>query len=162
MPNQAYGIWAEAVAELMSYRYLGCSSTLGNGFAAEAAMSIRSDMRHAGGRLAAPVGIAMLDTAGIAVDRHWQLALTRAEIQRRRAPGHLPAGRPGAPTRKHAPSVHRGETPSMPMNPDDWLALARRIGPSSPPHQPVSTTSTPGRASPTWTCLGMGNRIRCC
>lgn len=43
-------------------------------------MAIRSDMRNAGGLLAAPVAIAMLDTAGIAVDSHWQLALTRAEV----------------------------------------------------------------------------------
>ena len=52
-------------------------------------MTIRSDMRHAGGLFAAPIAIAMLDTAGIAVDRHWQLALTRAEIHLSPSAGNI-------------------------------------------------------------------------
>lgn len=82
MPNEAdiYGIWTETVAELMSYRYLGCRSVSGGGFEASGEMTLRSDMRHAGSLLAAPVSIAMLDTAGIAVDRHWQLALTHIDV----------------------------------------------------------------------------------
>ena len=76
MDAQVYGIWTQTVAELMSYRYLGCRSVLGAGFEARGEMALRSDMRHEGSLLAAPVAIAMLDTAGIAVDRHWQLALT--------------------------------------------------------------------------------------
>lgn len=80
MGGQAYGVWADAMAELISYRYLGCRSVLGEGFDARGTMPIRTDMRHEGGLLAAPIAIAMLDTAGIAVDRHWQLALTHVEV----------------------------------------------------------------------------------
>jgi acyl-coenzyme A thioesterase PaaI-like protein len=80
MARQVYGIWTETVAELMSYRYLGCRSVLGDGFRASGRMPLRSDMHFEGSLLAAPVAIAMLDTAGIAVDRHWQLALTHVEV----------------------------------------------------------------------------------
>jgi acyl-coenzyme A thioesterase PaaI-like protein len=80
MDTEIYGVWTQTVAELMSYRYLGCRSVLGDGFEARGHMPIRSDMRHGDGLLAAPVAIAMLDTAGIAVDRHWQLALTHVDI----------------------------------------------------------------------------------
>ncbi|MGD1279314.1 PaaI family thioesterase [Mycobacterium seoulense] len=79
--TQAYGVWAQAVENLMSYRYLGCRSVLGEGYDALGRMPVRSDLRHGEGLLAAPVAIAMLDTAGIAVDRHWQLALTHIGIQ---------------------------------------------------------------------------------
>lgn len=77
---QIYGIWTQTVAELMSYRYLGCRSVLVDDFEARGEMKLRSDMRHEGSLLAAPVAIAMLDTAGIAVDRYWQLALTHIDI----------------------------------------------------------------------------------
>jgi hypothetical protein len=80
MDTDVYGVWSQTVAELMSYRYLGCRSVLGDGFEARGEMSLRSDMRHADSPLAAPVAIAMLDTAGIAVDRHWQLALTHVDV----------------------------------------------------------------------------------
>jgi acyl-coenzyme A thioesterase PaaI-like protein len=80
MKSQVYGIWTQTVAELMSYRYLGCRSVLGADFEARGEMTLRSDMRHQGSLLAAPVAIAMLDTAGIAVDRHWQLALTHIDV----------------------------------------------------------------------------------
>jgi acyl-coenzyme A thioesterase PaaI-like protein len=80
MDAQVYGIWTQTVAELMSYRYLGCRSVLGDGFEARGEMPLRSDMRHEGSPLAAPIAIAMLDTAGIAIDRHWQLALTHVDI----------------------------------------------------------------------------------
>jgi hypothetical protein len=80
MNAEVYGIWTQTVAELMSYRYLGCRSVLGDGFDARGEMTLRSDMRHEGWLLAAPVAIAMLDTAGIAVDRHWQLALTHIDV----------------------------------------------------------------------------------
>jgi acyl-coenzyme A thioesterase PaaI-like protein len=79
--SQVYGVWADAIAELISYRYLGCRSVLGDGFDARGTMPIRSDMRHEGSLLAAPVAIAMLDTAGIAIDRHWQLALTNVDVR---------------------------------------------------------------------------------
>jgi len=80
MDGQVYGIWTQTVAELMSYRYLGCRSVLGDDFEARGEMTLRSDMRHEGSLLAAPVAIAMLDTAGIAVDRYWQLALTHIDV----------------------------------------------------------------------------------
>lgn len=46
-------------------------------------MPLRSDHRLGDGRnlLAAPVAIAMLDTAGINIDRRHQLALTHVEVQ---------------------------------------------------------------------------------
>ncbi|WP_328354879.1 hypothetical protein OG976_24480 [Mycobacterium sp. NBC_00419] len=75
-----YGVWAESLAELVSYRYLGCRSVLHDGFDATGRMPLRSDMRPGGSLLAAPAAIAMLDTAGIAIDRHWQLALTHVEV----------------------------------------------------------------------------------
>jgi acyl-coenzyme A thioesterase PaaI-like protein len=75
-----YGVWAKSLAELVSYRYLGCRSVLHDGFDATGRMPLRSDMRPNGSLLAAPAAIAMLDTAGIAIDRHWQLALTHVDI----------------------------------------------------------------------------------
>lgn len=81
MNTQAYGVWTQAVEKLMSYRYLGCRSVLGEGYDALGRMAVRSDLRHGEGLLAAPLAIAMLDTAGIAVDGHWQLALTHVGIQ---------------------------------------------------------------------------------
>ena len=80
MEAKVYGIWTQTVAKLISYRYLGCRSVLGDGFDARGEMTLRSDMRRGGSLLAAPVAIAMLDTAGIAVDRHWQLALTHIDV----------------------------------------------------------------------------------
>ncbi|MBX5485046.1 MAG: hypothetical protein IRZ17_00360 [Mycolicibacterium hassiacum] len=88
LDTAAYGVWAQTVDELMSYRYLGCRSVLGEGFDAVGRMRVRSDMRSGDGLLAAPVAIAMLDTAGIAVDRHWQLALTHVAV-------HLAGPAPG-------------------------------------------------------------------
>ena len=78
--RQIYGVWADSLAELISYRYLGCRSKLHEGFSATGRMPLRSDMRPGGALLGAPAAIAMLDTAGIAIDRHWQLALTHVEI----------------------------------------------------------------------------------
>ncbi len=104
MDTDVYGVWSQTVAELMSYRYLGCRSVLGDGFEARGEMTLRSDMRHAGSPLAAPVAIAMLDTAGIAIDRHWQLALTHVDVHLRgTASGVSTLGVLGAMTR-HARS----------------------------------------------------------
>jgi acyl-coenzyme A thioesterase PaaI-like protein len=76
-----YGVWAESLAELISYRYLGCSSELIDRDHAVGHLRIRSDLRSAsGGMLAAPLAIAMLDTAGITVDRRNLLALTHVEV----------------------------------------------------------------------------------
>ncbi len=79
--EQTYGVWAEAMADLISYRYLGCSSVMLDRDRAVGRMTLRGDLRATGGLLSAPVAIAMLDTAGICIDRVFHLALTHIEIQ---------------------------------------------------------------------------------
>ena len=76
-----FGIWAEAIARLVSYRHLGCRSVLGPDHTATGSMRLRDDLRCGGAPLLAPVAIAMLDTAGIAIDRHWQAAVTRVHVE---------------------------------------------------------------------------------
>jgi acyl-coenzyme A thioesterase PaaI-like protein len=79
--DPTYGVWAESRTELISYRYLGCSSVLLDHDHAVGHLRIRSDLRTtSGGMLAAPLAIAMLDTAGITVDRRYLLALTHVEV----------------------------------------------------------------------------------
>lgn len=75
------GIWASSVAELISYRHLGCTSQQIDRDHAVGTMRLRRDMRSSGGLLTAPVTIAMLDTAGICIDRVYFLGLTHIEIQ---------------------------------------------------------------------------------
>ena len=65
---------------LISYRYLGCSSAAVSPHQAVGRMRIRSDLRAGGGLLLAPLGIAMLDTAGINVDAIAQVAPTRIDL----------------------------------------------------------------------------------
>jgi acyl-coenzyme A thioesterase PaaI-like protein len=84
-----HGIWADANAELMSYRYLGCRSVLQDREHAQGRMPIRRDMRTSGGLLTAPVAIAMLDTAGINIDRFYHAACTAIDV-------HLLDGSTGA------------------------------------------------------------------
>ena len=81
MSDPTYRVWAESLAELVSYRYLGCWSVQLDDMHAEGQLRIRSDLRtSSGGVLAAPLAIAMLDTAGINVDRRYLLALTHVDI----------------------------------------------------------------------------------
>ncbi|WP_428338920.1 PaaI family thioesterase [Mycobacterium sp.] len=86
-----HGIWAATLEQLVTYSYLGCHSVLGEGYNAVGEMVLRSDMRHGGGLTGAPAAIAMLDAAGNAIDRHWQLALTHIDV-------HL--GRPASDVRR--------------------------------------------------------------
>ena len=79
-PDGPYGTWESSPRRLISYRHLGCSSVVLDRDHAEGRMAVRGDMRTPGGVLAAPVAIAMLDTAGINVDPLYQLALTHVEI----------------------------------------------------------------------------------
>jgi hypothetical protein len=71
----------ESTTELVSYRYLGCSSVLTDRYHAEGQMRIRRDLRTGGGSLlAAPVAIAMLDTAGINIDGYYHAACTHIDV----------------------------------------------------------------------------------
>jgi hypothetical protein len=74
--------WRRSLGEggLVSYRYLGCSSTALGRDTAEGGLRLRGDLRTAGGLLVAPLGIALLDTAGINVDAIGQCAPTRIDV----------------------------------------------------------------------------------
>ena len=74
--------WRTSLGEdgLISYRYLGCSSTALTRDTAEGQMRVRHDLRTAGGLLAAPLGIALLDTAGINVDAIGRCAPTQIDV----------------------------------------------------------------------------------
>jgi hypothetical protein len=76
-----FGEWADSVHALMSYRYLASRPHPIDRSHAEGLMEIRADLRtSAGAVLAAPLTIAMLDVAGINVDRIWILALTQTNV----------------------------------------------------------------------------------
>jgi hypothetical protein len=77
-----FGEWAGSVDALISYRYLASRPRAIDRTHAEGLMEIRSDLRTpAGAVLAAPLTIAMLDVAGINVDRIWILALTQTNVE---------------------------------------------------------------------------------
>lgn len=77
-----FGEWANSMDALMSYRYLASRPRMIDRTHAEGLMEIRPDLRTpAGAVLGAPLGIAMLDVAGINVDRIWILALTQINIE---------------------------------------------------------------------------------
>jgi acyl-coenzyme A thioesterase PaaI-like protein len=80
--DEHWRTWQAALGEggLISYRYLGCSSVALTRDTAEGGMRVRSDLRTAGGLLAAPLGIALLDTAGINVDAIAQCAPTQIDV----------------------------------------------------------------------------------
>jgi acyl-coenzyme A thioesterase PaaI-like protein len=67
-------------AGLISYRYLGCSSIALSAHEAVGRMGLRRDLRDAHGPHLAPLGIALLDTAGINVDALAQVAPTRIDV----------------------------------------------------------------------------------
>jgi len=76
-----FGEWASSVDALMSYRYLASRPRAIDRSHAEGLMQLRPDLRtSAGAVLAAPLTIAMLDVAGINVDRIWILALTQTNV----------------------------------------------------------------------------------
>ena len=77
-----FGEWASSVDALMSYRYLASRPRAIDRSHAEGLMQLRPDLRtSAGAVLAAPLTIAMLDVAGINVDRIWILALTQTNVE---------------------------------------------------------------------------------
>ena len=72
--------WRAGVGNLVSYKYLGTySETLGR-HAAEGWMTIRRDLRGPVGLLVAPLGVALLDTAGINVDPIAIVSPTRIDL----------------------------------------------------------------------------------
>lgn len=73
--------WAEGVAALISYRYLGTWSEALGRHEAQGWITIRPDLRGPVGLRAAPLGIAMLDTAGINVDPLAVVSPTRIDVQ---------------------------------------------------------------------------------
>lgn len=72
--------WRDGVNRLISYRYLGTFSESKGRHEAEGWLSLRSDLRGPVGLLAAPLGIALLDTAGINVDPLARAAPTRIDM----------------------------------------------------------------------------------
>src|SRR4051794_22423259 len=76
-----YGEWADtAHGDLMSYRYLASRPHVIDRDHADGRMTIRHDLRTSSGLLLAPLTIAMLDVAGINIDRINVLALTQFEV----------------------------------------------------------------------------------
>jgi len=76
-----FGEWDQAVDALMTYRYLASTPRLIDRSHAEGTLPLRPDLRTpAGAVFGAPVAIAMLDVAGINIDRLWILALTQIDI----------------------------------------------------------------------------------
>ena len=71
----------ESTTDLITYRYMGCSSEVVDRDHARGHMTIRRDMRLPGGGLrASPLTIAMLDTAGISIDPQYHAACTHIEV----------------------------------------------------------------------------------
>jgi hypothetical protein len=80
--DEHWEAWQRSLGEggLVSYRYVGCSSRALSRHTAVGGMRVRRDLRTAGGLLAAPLGIALLDTAGINVDPIAQCAPTQIDV----------------------------------------------------------------------------------
>lgn len=77
-----YGEWADSMDALMTYRYLASRPSRIDRTHADNVMPLRPDLRSpACAALAAPLAIAMLDTAGINIDRFWILALTHIDVE---------------------------------------------------------------------------------
>ena len=80
--DEHWEAWQQSLGEggLVSYRYVGCSSRALSRHTAVGGMRVRRDLRTAGGLLAAPLGIALLDTAGINVDPIGICAPTQIDV----------------------------------------------------------------------------------
>jgi acyl-coenzyme A thioesterase PaaI-like protein len=72
--------WREGVSGLISYRYLGTYSEPLGRHQAEGWVTMRSDLRGPCGLMASPLGIALLDTAGINVDPIAVVSPTRIDL----------------------------------------------------------------------------------
>jgi len=77
---QARAAWRAGVEDVISYRYLGTFSTAVSPHEAIGEMKIRPDMRGPVGLLAAPLGVALNDTAGINIDPIMLCAPTRIDM----------------------------------------------------------------------------------
>src|ERR1700757_4166831 len=73
--------WQTSVGTLISYRYLGTYSETRGRHEAEGWVKVRSDTRGPVGLLSAPLGIALLDTAGINVDPLAVVSPTRIDME---------------------------------------------------------------------------------
>lgn len=73
--------WRDGVQTLISYRYLGTYSEVHDRHHAEGWVTIRRDMRGPVGLRAAPLGVALLDTAGINVDPLAVVSPTRIDME---------------------------------------------------------------------------------
>jgi hypothetical protein len=78
--EEARARWQRGVSTLVSYRYLGTYSETRGRHDAEGWVTIRRDLRGPIGLLAAPLGIALLDTAGINVDPIAVVSPTRIDL----------------------------------------------------------------------------------
>jgi acyl-coenzyme A thioesterase PaaI-like protein len=80
--DEHWEAWKRSLGEggLVSYRHVGCSSRALSRHTAVGGMRVRRDLRTAGGLLAAPLGIALLDTAGINVDPIGRCAPTQIDV----------------------------------------------------------------------------------
>lgn len=80
--DEHWAAWKKSLGAggLISYRYLGCSSRASARDRAVGTMRLRRDLRTNGGLLAAPLGIALLDTAGINVDAIARCAPTQIDV----------------------------------------------------------------------------------
>ncbi len=78
--REAQATWREVASRLISYRHLGTFSTAIGRHGALGEMKIRHDLRGPVGLLAAPLGIALLDTAGINVDAIAIVSPTRIDM----------------------------------------------------------------------------------
>ena len=75
------GVWEGAMADLITYRYVGCRSVMHDRHHAEGWTTMRSHLRTESSLLGATLAISMLDTAGINIDRLYHLGLTEVDIQ---------------------------------------------------------------------------------
>lgn len=78
--GEVFGVWAEVMAQLVSYRHFGTRSKLVDRHHATGSMPMRPDMRASAGMRLAPLAIGMLDAAGNNMDRYYQLGLTQIDI----------------------------------------------------------------------------------
>ncbi|MGD9703689.1 MAG: hypothetical protein AB7Q42_12990 [Acidimicrobiia bacterium] len=76
-----YGVWHGSLAELVSYRYVGCQSVMTDRAHARGWTTVRSHLCSEGSVLGSVLAISMLDTAGINVDPIYLLALTQIDVQ---------------------------------------------------------------------------------
>src|SRR3954453_22699305 len=78
--DKIYGVWTGTMDDLVSYRYVGCSSVVRDRTHAEGRMRIRRDLRTPAGLRGAPLALAARDPAGIDIDGWPRLALTRIDV----------------------------------------------------------------------------------